>query len=79
MAQPLVPGVPARALAVHPGLEDPAHPVPLQDADEAGDVVLVRMRQHDQVDPAIPRRDAGVELQEQPIGVRSAVHQHPST
>ena len=37
-----VPGVPARARAVHPGLEDPAHPVALQDADEAGDVVLVR-------------------------------------
>ncbi len=78
VAQRLAPGLPARALAVHPGLEDPAHPVPLQDPDEAGDVVLVGMRQHDEVDPAIPRRDAGIELQEQPLRVRSAVHEHPA-
>ena len=76
--QGLVPRLPARARAVHPGLEDPAYPVPLQDPDEAGDVVLVRMRQDDEVDPAIPRRDAGIELHQQPLGVRPAVHQHPA-
>ena len=63
---------------MHPGLEDPAHAVALQDPDEAGDVILVRMCQHDEVDPAVPRRDSRIELGEQPLRVRSAVHEHPA-
>lgn len=70
-----VPRIPARPGAVHARLEDPAHLVPLQDADEAIDVVLVGMCEHQDIDPAVPGRDARIEGEEQPVRVRPAVHQ----
>ncbi len=42
-------------------------------------MVLVRVREHDEVDPAVPRRDPGVEGDEEPIRVRAAVHEQPAT
>ena len=62
---------------MHAGLEHPTDPVSLEDADEAGDVVLVRVRQHDDVDPPIPGRDPRVELEQQAVRVRPAVDEHP--
>ena len=38
-------------------------------------MVLVRVRQDDSVEPAIPRRDQPIELDEQPVGIRAAVDQ----
>ena len=73
----LVPRGPARTRPVHPVLEHPPDLVPLQHADEARHVVLVRVGQHHDVDAAVPRRDPRVELHEEPLGVRPAVDEHP--
>ena len=40
-------------------------------------MVLVRVGQDEDVDPAIPRRQPSVELDEEPIGIGAAVDQHP--
>ena len=61
--------------AAHAGLEDLFDPVPAEQQREARDVVLVRVGQHDRVEPAIPGRDQAVELDEQAIGIRAAVDQ----
>ena len=79
VGESLVPGRPARPGAAHPRLEHPAHAVALQHADQARDVVLVRVREHHEVEPAVPRRHACVELHQQPLGVRTAVHEHART
>ncbi len=41
-------------------------------------MVLVRVAEDQDVDPPIPGREAGVELEDQPIGVRPAVDQQPA-
>jgi hypothetical protein len=38
-------------------------------------VILVRMRDHDQVEAPVPRRDARIQRGDQAVGVRPAVHQ----
>jgi hypothetical protein len=63
----------------HPRLHEPSDPVSLDQQRETGDVVFVRVREHDEVDPAVPRRDPRVEGHEEPIRVRSAVHEQPAT
>ncbi len=70
-----VPRAPAGPLAPHSGLEHPPHAIALQDADQARHVVLVRVREHDEVDPAVPGRDLRVQLHEQAVRVRSTVDQ----
>ncbi len=68
-----------RARSAHPRLEDARHVVSLEEERKTGDVILVRMAQHDGVDPAIPRRDSSVEVDQQAIRVRPAVdEQSPS-
>jgi hypothetical protein len=61
--------------AAHAGLEDLIDPVSAQQQRETRDMVLVRMRQDDRIEPAIPGRDQAVELNQQPVGVRTAVDQ----
>jgi len=38
----------------------------------------VRMGEDEDIDPAIPRRESLVEVDEEPIGVGPAVHDHPA-
>jgi hypothetical protein len=61
----------------HPGLEDPADSVGLDQPGQAAGVVLVRVAQDQDVDPPIPGRDPGVELDDQALGIGSAVDQQP--
>ena len=42
-------------------------------------MVLVRVGQHDQVQPPIPRRDALIEERDEPIGVGAGVDQGAAT
>jgi hypothetical protein len=51
----------ARARSAHPRLEHAPHLVPLQQGRQAGDMVLVRMGQHQCIDAPIPRRQSLVE------------------
>ena len=68
----------AGAAPGHPGLDDPSHAVALEDERQARNVVLVRVREHDQVDAAVPGRHAGVEGNEQAVGIGAAVDEHPA-
>ena len=61
----------------HARLRHLAHAVPLEDERQARDVVLVGVGEHDEVDPAVPRRHPRVERDEEPVGVGAAVHEHP--
>ena len=54
------------------------HAVALEEQRQAGDVVLVRVGQHDEVDAPVPGRQLRIEDDEQPIGIRSAVDEHPA-
>jgi len=67
----------ARTGPLHARLDHPADPVPAQQQRESAHVVLVRMGQHDQVDPSIPGCEVVVEEADQPIGVRAPVDEHP--
>ena len=69
------PGGVAGARAAHPRFEDAADVVALEEQRESGDVILVRVGQDQGVDPPIPRRDAAVERDQQPVGVRTTVDQ----
>ena len=53
------------------------HPVSLEDQRQARNVVLVGMGEHDDVDPAIPRRQPLVERLQESSRVRPAVDHHP--
>jgi len=61
--------------SAHARLEHPRDVVPGEQQGESGDVVLVRVGQDHRVESAIPGRYPSVELDEQPIGIRSAVHE----
>jgi hypothetical protein len=52
--------------------------VTLEQQGEPGHVILVRVGQDQGVDPAIPRRDAAVEGDQQPVGIRTTVDQQPT-
>jgi len=54
------PGRIARPRAAHPRLEDPYHPVSLEEQREARDMIFVRMTEDDDVDTTIPRRDPAI-------------------
>jgi hypothetical protein len=75
LAETIEPCGVARPRAAHTRFEHPPDAVAREQQREPSNVVLVGMGQDDHVDPAIPRRDAPVELDEQPIRVRSAVDQ----
>ena len=57
----------------HPGLERPTDAISLEQHGQPSDVIFVRVRQDDGIEPAIPRRDPPIELDEQPVGIRPAV------
>jgi hypothetical protein len=79
-AQGLGPRLVPRPRPEHPGLVDPPHLISLEQQREPGDVVLVRVGQHQDVDPAVPRWKPLVEGQQQPARVRAAVdHQPPAS
>jgi hypothetical protein len=59
----------------HARLEHPSDPVAVEEQRQTGDMILVRMGQDDGVDASVPRRDAPVELDEQPVRVRPAIDQ----
>ncbi len=65
----------ARSGAQHPRLSDDSHPVPLEEQREAGDVILVRVRQDDDVEPAVECRDPLVEEDRKPVGIGAPVDQ----
>jgi hypothetical protein len=72
---PVVPGArPRQARLVHR-----ADPVAVEQQPEPRDVVLVWVRQDDDVDPSVPRRQALVERDEQAARIRPAVDEHPAT
>jgi hypothetical protein len=68
----------AGSRAAHPRFEDAAHLVPLQQQREAGDVVLVRMTEDHGIDAAIPRRDPGIEHDQEAIRVGATIDQQPA-
>jgi hypothetical protein len=72
------PCVVARPGPGHARLVDPPDPIPSEQRREARDVVLVRVREHEDVDPPVPRRQALVEGDEQSRRVRAAIHDHPT-
>jgi len=61
--------------AAHAGFEHAVHVVALEEQGEPGHVILVGVRQDHRVDPAIPRRNAPVEGDEEPVGIGSAIDQ----
>jgi hypothetical protein len=75
--QPIDPGRVARPRSAHAGLQDATHPIAIEQQREAGDMILVRMRQDDGVQPSVPRRDSPIELDEEPVGIGPAVDEQP--
>jgi hypothetical protein len=64
---------PDRARLVHT-----TDPVAREQRRQAGDVVLVRVREHQEVDPAVPWRQPLVEGDEEASRIGSTVHDEPS-
>jgi len=60
----------------HPRLDDLPDAVALEDEREPGHVILVGMGEDDEVDPAVPGRDAGIEGDDEAVGVGAAVDEH---
>ncbi len=71
------PGLVARTRADHARLVHAPDPVAAEETGEPGDMILVRVRQDQDVDPPIPGRQPLVELPHEPVGVRSAVDEEP--
>lgn len=72
------PGVVAGSRPDHPRFVHPPHSIALQQRSEAGDVVLVGVGEHEDVDAPIPGRQALVQRQQQAARIRSAVDDHPA-
>jgi hypothetical protein len=65
-------GIPGSRPA-HPGLEQPTDLVAPEQERDAGHVILVRVRQDDQIEPSVPRWKERIEGLREPIRVRPAV------
>ena len=63
---------------MHPWLEHPADGVAREQSGEPRHVILVRMRQDDDVEAAIPSRDVLIEGDEQPVGIGPAIDEQPA-
>ena len=74
----LCPGAIAGARPEHARLVDAPDSVPLQQEGEPGDVILVRVREHEDVHAPVPGRQALVERDQESTGIRSAVDDHPA-
>jgi hypothetical protein len=68
-------GCVAGAGPAHAGVENPPDPVPSREERDPRDVVLVRMGENDDIDPPVPRSHPRIECREEPVRVRSAVHE----
>jgi hypothetical protein len=75
--QPRVPRLVGGTGPTHAWLEHRPDAVAVQQQDQAGHMVLVRMGQHDRVDPPVPRGHPAVELLEEAIRVGPAVDKQP--
>ena len=76
LPQPLAEcGVP-RAGAQHPVLRHAPDVIALHEQRHPRHVVLVRMRQDQQVEAAVPRRQPGVEHGDETVGIRAPIDQH---
>jgi hypothetical protein len=70
-------GVPGTR-TTHPDVSHRAHAVAHEEEREASHMVLVRVGQHDQIDPPVPGWQVCVKCDEQPVGVRPAIDEHPT-
>ncbi len=68
--------VDAGSAALQAGFGDAADAVARREAGQAAGVVLVRVRQDDEVDASVPDRDALVQATYEEVGVGAAVHEH---
>jgi hypothetical protein len=66
----------ARSWARHARLDDPADPVALEQESQAGDMILVRMADDDDIHPAVPWRQPFVERHDQAVRIRAGIEQH---
>ena len=73
------PGTVTGSRTAHARFEDASDAIPLEEQREPGDVVLVRVTQDDRVDAPVPRRDAPIQFDQQPAGVRPTVDQESAT
>jgi hypothetical protein len=69
----------AGARPAHADLGHEGDTVACQQQGKAGHVILVRVRQHDDVEPPIPRRQPSVEQDEQPVRVRTPIDEQATT
>lgn len=67
----------ARPRPVHADLGHGPDPISLEQDGQARDVILVRMRQHDQIDAPVPGRQSFVEHDQQTVRVGTTVDEHP--
>jgi len=70
-------GVVARSVAEHPGLGDRPDAVAAEEQRHPGNVVLVRMAEHQQVQSSVPCRNSLVETAQQQVRIGPAVDEHP--
>ena len=75
-SEPGAPRLVRGARSPHPVLDRPPHAVPLEQRRKAAHVILVRVRQHDDVDAAVPGRDPLIEGRQQRRAVRAAIDEH---
>lgn len=73
---PLPPQTAERHVLQAARLDGEAHVVAVEDREESRAVILVRVRQHDEIDPALPRQQAAAEKRQQPSRIRAAVDEH---
>ena len=74
-AEPVDPRSVTGTRSAHPGFEHARDAIAVEQQRETRDMVLVRVREDDRVDPAVPRRDVPVQDDEQAVGVWATVDQ----
>jgi hypothetical protein len=67
------------AISGHAGLGDAPHAIARHECPEAAGMVLVRVREQDEVDAAVPDGDPLIEPAHEQVGVGAPIHQDPST
>ena len=72
----LVEGGVAGARAARADLGHRADAVALQEQRQAGDMILVRVGEHHEIESSVPRRQSFIEDDEESIGIGAAVDQH---
>ena len=71
-------GIPGAGTA-HAWLHHAIDVISLEQEGQPGHVILVRVRQDHRVDPPVPGRNASIERDEEPIGIRATVDQQAPT